>query len=408
VRLLLATDYYPPFIGGAQIQSSVLARELHARGHEVAVVTPWQKGIPEQRDDQGVTVFGVRQLRTLPWFEPREQVQQHQPPFPDPVSVLAIRRIVRRFRPEVVHSFGWIGYSCALALTGTSTPLVVVARDYAYGCANRTLMRDGRECSGPALRKCVPCAGRNYGTPKGWIAALGVLGSRPLLRRRIDALHSISGYVQLMMRRDFLHDSAKEDVVIHDIIETAGVGSPADPLLERLPDEPFILFVGALRQIKGVAELIAAHARLPSPPPLVLIGTVEPDTPPIPPNVVVVRDAPHAVVMEAWERSLFGVFPSQFPEPLGTVVCEGMSRGKPVIGTAPGGHTDMIEDGVTGLLVGRHDVDALAAAMQRLIDDAELRARLGAAARLRAQDFTAAASIPRVEALYARLLGASA
>jgi glycosyltransferase involved in cell wall biosynthesis len=407
MRLLLATDYYPPFIGGAQIQSRVLARELHARGHEVSVVTPWQKGIPEIRDDDGVTVFGVRQLRTLRWFEPRNFVQQHQPPFPDPVSILAIRRIMRRVHPDVVHSFGWIGYSCAVALAGRRTPLVAVARDYAYGCANRTLMRDGRECSGPALAKCVPCAGRNYGAPRGWIAALGVLASRPLLRRRIDAMHSISEYVQLMMRRDFLGGAVVEDVVIHDIIETAGPGAPSDALLDLLPKEPFILFVGALRRIKGIAELIAAHACLNDPPPLVLIGTVEPDTPSIPASVTVIRDAPHSVVMEAWERSLFGVFPSQFPEPLGTVVCEGMSRGKPVIGTAPGGHTDMIVDGLTGLLVPRHDVDALAAAMQRLIEDSSLRGRLGAEARLRARDFTAAASIPRLEALYARLLGGS-
>ena len=407
MRLLLATDYYPPFIGGAQIQSQVLARELHARGHEVSVVTPWQKGIPEIRDDDGVSVYGIRQLRTLPWIEPRNFVQQHQPPFPDPVSVLAIRRIVRRINPDVVHSFGWIGYSCTVALAGRRTPLVAVARDYAYGCANRTLMRDGRECSGPGLAKCLPCAGRNYGRPRGWVAALGVLASRPLLRRRIDAMHSISEYVQLMMRRDFLRGAAVEEVVIHDMIETARVGSASDALLDLLPNEPFILFVGALRRIKGIAELIAAHGCLNDPPPLVLIGTVEPDTPTIPGNVAVLRDAPHSVVMEAWERSLFGVFPSQFPEPLGTVVCEGMSRGKPVIGTAPGGHTDMIVDGLTGLLVPRHDVNALAAAMQRLIDDSDLRGRLGAQARLRARDFTAATSIPRLEAMYARLLGAS-
>ena len=40
----------------------------------------------------------------------------------------------------------------------------------------------------------------------------------------------------------------------------------------RLPKEPFILFVGAFRRLKGVDELIAAHQELESPPPLVMVG----------------------------------------------------------------------------------------------------------------------------------------
>ena len=58
---------------------------------------------------------------------------------------------------------------------------------------------------------------------------------------------------------------------------------------------------------------------------------------------------------------------------------KGMSRGKAVIGTTPGGHTDMIVDGVTGLLVPPGDVDALRAAMQTLLDDPELCVRFGRA-----------------------------
>jgi glycosyltransferase involved in cell wall biosynthesis len=175
--------------------------------------------------------------------------------------------------------------------------------------------------------------------------------------------------------------------------------------LELLPSEPFVLFVGALRRVKGVAELLAAYERLSNPPPLVLIGTLEPDSPSVfPAGVHVLQDFPHEAVMAAWDRSMFGVFPSHFPEPLGTVVCEAMSRGKPAIGTAPGGHTDMIRDGETGLIVPRGDVPALTAAMRLLIDDQDMRTRLGEAARERATHFTAAVSIPRIEQLYDTLL----
>lgn len=413
MRILIATDHYPPHIGGAQIQSRVLAQGLKGLGHEVVVATVWQNGTPAVEDDNGIPVHRLRQLRTIPGLA-RQRRQHHQPPLPDPVTALGLHRMIQRFKPDIVHSYGWISYSCAAALLGRNIPLLITARDYAYSCANRTLMRDGQDCSGPALAKCLGCAGRHYGRPKGWVAALGVLGTRPLLRHKTAAIHSISTYVQTIIRRDFLDDlrTASDKYVVHDVIgnvpqEADGRSGdePTRPYLEQLPDEPFMLFVGALRRVKGVEQLLAAYELLDDPPALVLIGTLEPDSPTrFPPGVRVLRDFPHAAVMAAWERCLFGVLPSLWPEPFGTVVCEAMSRGKPVIATMPGGQTDMVVDSETGLLVPRGDVRALADAMRLLISDAEMRDRLGKAALVRADRFTAPVSLPRIERLYQEAL----
>lgn len=415
MRILLASDYYPPFIGGAQIQTQLLARRLRERGHEIAVATAWQNDVPSYEEDRGIRIYRLRQLRTIPGLA-RRRFQHHQPPFPDPVTTVALRRVIRRFEPDIVHSYGWISYSVAAALIGRDTPLLITARDYGYGCANRTLMRDGQDCSGPALAKCLACAGRHYGLPKGWIAALGVLGSRPLLRRKTRAVHSISTYVRDIVRRDFLDErnSHTSGRVIHDVI-----GSVPDDwidssnearkleILQRLPRESFLLFVGALRRVKGVQELLAAYEMLDHPPPLVLLGTIEPDSPSeFPPGVQVITDVPHDAVIAAAASThcLFGVMPSLLPEPFGTVVCEVMSQGKPVIGTEPGGHTDMIVNGQNGLLVPRGDAGALAAAMQTLISDSALRERLGKNARARARQFTAEVALPRIERLYAQVV----
>jgi glycosyltransferase involved in cell wall biosynthesis len=54
---------------------------------------------------------------------------------------------------------------------------------------------------------------------------------------------------------------------------------------------------------------------------------------------------------------------------------------------------DAVEDGVTGLLVPPGDIGALRAALERLLGDAELRARLGAAGRGRALSLAAAADL---------------
>jgi glycosyltransferase involved in cell wall biosynthesis len=415
VRILLATDHYPPFIGGAQIQTRLIARELHARGHDVLIATVWQNDVLDAEDDDGVPLHRLRQLRTLPLVA-RKRRQHHQPPFPDPVTVAGLRRLIARFRPDVVHSYGWFSYSCAAALLGTDIPLLITGRDYAYSCAKRTLVYDGRACTGPALGKCLGCAGEYYGRPKGWVAALGVLATAPLLRRKVAAIHSISTYVQAMIRRDFLDDrkagARATGELIHDVIgsvreEEYGSGESCEigPYLEQLPAEPFLLFVGALRRVKGVEQLLAAYERLNDPPPLVLIGTIERDSPSaFPSSARVLTDFPHAAVMAAWERCIFGVLPSLWPEPFGTVVCEAMSRGKAVIGTTPGGHVDMIVNGETGFLVPAGDVAALATAMQRLISDPDLRERFGAAGRVRAQLFTSEVAIPRLERLYEQLV----
>jgi glycosyltransferase involved in cell wall biosynthesis len=132
-----------------------------------------------------------------------------------------------------------------------------------------------------------------------------------------------------------------------------------------------------------------------------MVGIKTPDTPKsFPPGVTALTAVPHGTVMAIWDRALFGVFPSKWPEPLATVVHEAMSKGRPVIGTTPGGHADMIDDGETGLLVPGGDAEALAAAMALLIDDAELRDRLGREAERRARRFTREAVVPQLERLY--------
>jgi glycosyltransferase involved in cell wall biosynthesis len=74
------------------------------------------------------------------------------------------------------------------------------------------------------------------------------------------------------------------------------------------------------------------------------------------------------------------------PEPFSRSVLEGMSLGRALIGTRTGGTPEAIEHGVTGLLVPPGDVDALAAAIARLIATPDLRERLGSQAHQRIRE----------------------
>ncbi|MBT3193784.1 MAG: glycosyltransferase family 4 protein [Verrucomicrobia bacterium] len=80
------------------------------------------------------------------------------------------------------------------------------------------------------------------------------------------------------------------------------------------------------------------------------------------------------------------VLASALPEPFGGVVIESMAYGIPVVGTAIGGTTEQVVDGETGILVPPRDVQALAAAIARLLDAPALCAQMGQAGRQRFLD----------------------
>lgn len=74
------------------------------------------------------------------------------------------------------------------------------------------------------------------------------------------------------------------------------------------------------------------------------------------------------------------VHPSVLPDPFPNAVREAMILGKAVVASAEGGIPEMIDDGVTGLLVPPRNAEALASALTRVLGTPELRVRLGDAA----------------------------
>lgn len=417
LRLLIVSDFYPPFIGGLERQSAAEALALASRGHDVHVATVWHPGLAETERDGGVEIHRLKGLfNRVSWLGSVRNRRYH-PPFPDPLLVRQLRRLVRAIRPDAVNAGGWIAYSCAAAVKGLDVPLVVSARDQGYGCAVRTMVRFGAPCDGPGAVKCLRCAAGRYGTAKGVAAVVGVRGGRRYLSRRTSVFHCISRYVQMTLARDVLSADpgrSHEVALIPDIV----AGGPNEPpedvqaaaaLPAGLPDQPYILFVGAIQQQKGVTALLDAYRMLPSPPPLVLVGTLWPDSPTrFPANVHVITDVPHGQVMTMWRHCLFGVAPSVTPEGFGDVVVECMASGRAVIGSTIGGHRDTIEPGKNGLAVAPGDVKALAEAMQVLIDDTEFRDRLGAQGLAKSRLYRQDAVAPAFEALFSAASSAAA
>lgn len=402
LRALIVTDSHPPLIGGANRSVELLSRGLTERGHSVDVATAWQEGLPEFEESGGVRIHRIRDLASRVRWISDDPYKHNPPPFPDPEAIARLRKLIRDVRPDLVHAYGWLAHSAAAALRDGEAPLLLSVRDYGNICAVRTLVRKGEGiCSGPGPAKCLDCATWTYGMAKGPVASASVLGVGPLLRRRVTAIHSVSNFVAGEMDRHLRVPGALSRVIPNFHEDTSAATLDAE-LLKQLPERPFILFVGAFRLVKGIEEMLEAYARLDDPPPLVMVGTRATDTPKSfpPQGVTVIEDVPHPTVMAIWERAMFGVLATKAPEALGNVVHEAMSKGRPVIGSRPGGQEDMIEDGASGLLVPIGDVDALAAAMALLIGDEQLRQRFGERARELASAYTPEVVMPQLEGLY--------
>ena len=91
-------------------------------------------------------------------------------------------------------------------------------------------------------------------------------------------------------------------------------------------------------------------------------------------------------------------------EAFGRVVIEAMHAGAPVVAYRDGALPELVRDGVEGIIVEPGDLGELARAIERLATDTDLRSRLGACGRVRAQGFSHHRFVADVVALYRELL----
>jgi glycosyltransferase involved in cell wall biosynthesis len=184
---------------------------------------------------------------------------------------------------------------------------------------------------------------------------------------------------------------------------------PADPLPDR-PRGARLAYVGADARRKGLDVLLAAMSRLaPSVPGLVLtvIGP-EPDDPWVKGLVrehgleatvcLAGRRTRDQVAAYLWHSNVF-VLPSR-REAFGVAVLEAMAAGLPVVATAVGGISEIVQFGRDGVLVPPDDPVALAESLGQLVVDPARREWLARAGMRRAQDFSVDAMVGALRETY--------
>ena len=281
-------------------------------------------------------------------------------------------RTIRKLRPDVVHASLRHPWSCQYAiLAGLLTPgAAVIATEHLPLPASASFQRNAKRLLSKRLAAHV---------------AVGVQAAR--------ILEGLTGEEEGSVR-----------TIYNGIDPTAPTGR------EQLAKPPVVGFMGRLADQKGVDVLLRALTELPDA------------------SCVVVGDGPlraevdrliddlglnGRVIMAGWRQdfqNLLATFdvlavPSLF-EGLPLVVLEAMFAGVPVVASDVGSLSEALEDGVSGLLVPPGDVDALRAALARLLADDDLRRRIGERGReVASSRFSLQAMATAYESLYAEVTG---
>ena len=366
MRVLFWSEQFWPHIGGIQIWGAKLLRALQKHGHEFAVVTSEDGPVLGNQDRyQGIPVY------RFPFWEALTSR--------NPGQLLDIKRAVsalkRTFEPDLVH----------LNLTGPSIYFHLQTADSYPAPLLVSLHQPLQDQSG----KTDSIVGRVLHSAN-WVTA----GSAMVLATARQLVPEISSRSSLIYFGFDLPDLLPEPLPFRE----PRLLCLGRHVFEKGFDLALTAFAGFVDRFPWARLIMASDG--PARPALEqqaadlgiarfvdFIGWVEFD------RIPALLNSATVVLM-----------PSRVIEGFGLVALEAAVMGRPVVASRIGGLSEVVVDGETGRLVETGDISALAEAITSLLDHPDRAARMGQAARSRAQTmFSWKHHVDAFDALYDRL-----
>lgn len=379
MRLALVTNTLPPEgRGGAEAYVAALARDLAER-HDVLVLTGARStldGIPTR------TLPGLPHLSHS--AHPARKAVWHTRDQWLPGVHRATRRALEEFRPDLVHTHAVQGLSAAVftAIRSVGARHVHTAHDLGLLCARVTMTRGGEFCGG----RCLTC--RLQRTVRARAAA-----------SRLDFLIAPSDHVRNRHLDAELVPPERARTIRQGTDPAPGLARPVDGLAE-----PRLGYLGTLSRIKGVATLLDSFASAPPHWRLAVAGSgdLEPlvreraaQDPRIDFRGRVENEAKEAFLAEL---DLL-VIPSEWEENAPLVAVEAAVRGLPAVVSDRGGLPETAEAEVFRA----RDLEALRAAVSRLVETPALLAERSRSLLDRRREFLWSTHVAELERVLAQV-----
>ncbi|MFF8376275.1 glycosyltransferase family 4 protein [Streptomyces sp. NPDC015661] len=392
LRIALLTYKGNPFCGGQGVYVRHLSRELARLGHSVEVIGSQPYPVLDEGEDLAglrLTEIASLDLYRSPdpfrtpkreeyrdWIDALEVATMWTGGFPEPLTFsLRARRMLaaRRGDFDVVHDNQTLGYGLLGGPRAIGAPLVTTIHHPIT--VDRKLELD------------AAADWKRRASVRRWYAFTGM---QKKVARRLPSVLTVSG----TSRQEIVeHLGVREDriKVVHIGADT-DLWSP-DPSVAEIPGR-IVTTSSADVPLKGLVHLIEALAKLRTENPdahLVVVGKRAEDGPVaaaierygLDGAVEFVKGISDAELVDLYRSAQVACVPSLY-EGFSLPAAEGMATGTPLVATTGGAIPEVAgADGETCLAVPPGDAGALSAALGRVLGDAELRARLGAAGRER-------------------------
>ncbi|MCF6237089.1 MAG: glycosyltransferase family 4 protein [Gammaproteobacteria bacterium] len=302
----------------------------------------------------------------------------------NPASRKQFRKLLASEQPDIIHIhnlFPLISPSILPEAKVAGIPVVMTVHNYRLICPNGLHYQNGKVCE-----QCV--SGHEYkcvinNCERNIAKSLGYAARNMWARINRYYLDNVSHYACLtkfqrekLIRAGFPQEKIS---VVPNMVQMA------EASCEESSAE-YVGFVGRLSPEKGISTLIDAAQRCPAIP-FVAAGAHHrmPGLADMAPkNFSLLGHCEKGELVGFYKQARVIVLPSVWWETFGLVVVEAMLHGKPVICSKIGGLSEIVEDGVTGLLVEPGDPKDLAEKVQHLWDRPELCRQMGMAGREKA------------------------
>lgn len=343
-RVLMIISFFYPHLGGSEQQALRLAEQLIQRGIQVSVLTRKFKGLSVHEVVRGVPVY--RAIRTLSWGKWFAVTYMFS------VFWFLLRR---RNTYDIIH--------CHL-LQGFHSIIAIMVK--------------------ALLRKNVIIKVGATGPLSDFVMIKNVFLGEFLLKKitAVDKLITVcSSSTAEALQEGF---TSRQIVQIPNGVDTNHFKQFSPSLNQK-----DITFIGRLDHMKGVQVLLEAFKTLKEDSVTAYLNIIGdgPDRGKLKSHAVESGIADSisfcgelAEIKPYLEKSALFVLPS-LSEGLSNVLLEAMACGLPIIATRVGGNTDLIQDGVNGMLVEPGNSDQLYQTMKKVLIDKDLAKKLGRAAR---------------------------